>query len=155
MDNAKIYAETVIRNRKEALNLKRFGVKMGALSAKLESAHRTQNVSETIAKTLPMLQRCMTKMDSLGIGQNISDFERVFEDMDVKVEEMNGAMDNIYATTIDQSEVSNLLQEMKDAHGMEIGDGIQNAGKGGLSMNAAQKNDVDDMQKKLDQLKHL
>jgi hypothetical protein len=43
----------------------------------------------------------MTKMDSLGIGQNISDFERVFEDMDVKVEEMNGAMDNIYATTID------------------------------------------------------
>ena len=75
--------------------------------------------------------------------------------MDVKVEEMNGAMDNIYATSIDQSEVTNLLQEMKDAHGMEIGDGIQNAGKGGVSMNAAQKNDVDDMQKKLDQLKHL
>lgn len=75
--------------------------------------------------------------------------------MDVKVEEMNGAMDNIYATTIDQSEVTNLLQEMKDAHGMEIGDGIGNAAKGGVSMNAAQKNDVDDMQKKLDQLKHL
>jgi charged multivesicular body protein 1 len=67
MDNAKIYAETVIRNRKEALNLKRFGVKMGALSAKLESAHRTQNVSETISKTLPMLQRCMNKMDSMGV----------------------------------------------------------------------------------------
>ena len=45
--------------------------------------------------------------------------------MDVKVEEMNGAMDNIYATTIDQSEVTNLLQEMKDAHGMEIGDGVR------------------------------
>ena len=75
--------------------------------------------------------------------------------MDVKVEEMNGAMDNIYATSIDQSEATNLLQEMKDAHGMEIGDGIGNAGKGGVSMNAAQKNDVDDMQKKLDQLKHL
>ena len=68
MDNAKIYAETVIRNRKEALNLKRFGVKMGALSAKLESAHRTQNVSETISKTLPMLQRCMNKMDSMGVS---------------------------------------------------------------------------------------
>lgn len=68
MDNAKIFAETVIRNRKEALNLKRFGVKMGALAAKLESAHRTQNVSETISKTLPMLQRCMSKMDSLGVS---------------------------------------------------------------------------------------
>ena len=46
MENAKIYAENVIRNRKEALNLRRFGVKMGALSAKLESAHRTQEVSK-------------------------------------------------------------------------------------------------------------
>lgn len=48
----------------------------------------------------------------------------MFEDLDVKTEEMNGALDNVYATTIDQSEVSNLLQEMKDAHGMEIGDGM-------------------------------
>ena len=71
-----------------------------------------------------MLQRCMAKMDSLGIGQNISEFEKVFEDLDVKTEEMNGALDNVYATTIDQSEVSTLLQEMKDAHGMEIGDGM-------------------------------
>lgn len=42
MESAKIYAENVIRNRKEALNLKRFAVKMGALAAKLESAYRTQ-----------------------------------------------------------------------------------------------------------------
>ena len=42
MENAKIFAENVIRNRKEAINLRRFGVKMGALAAKLESAHRTQ-----------------------------------------------------------------------------------------------------------------
>ena len=41
MDQAKIHAETVIRERKEALNLRRFGVKMGALSLKLEIAHRT------------------------------------------------------------------------------------------------------------------
>ena len=55
MENAKIYAENVIRNRKEALNLKRFSVKMGALASKLESAYRTQNISETISKTVPML----------------------------------------------------------------------------------------------------
>ena len=42
VDNAKIYAETVIRQRKEAINVRRFGVKMSALSAKLESAARTQ-----------------------------------------------------------------------------------------------------------------
>ena len=66
MENAKIYAENVIRNRKEALNLKRFAVKMGALAAKLESAYRTQQISETISKTVPMLKNCMKKMDTLG-----------------------------------------------------------------------------------------
>ena len=45
---------------------------------------------------------------------------------------------------------------MRDAHGLEIGGGIQEAGKGGVSnKNAAQQNDVDEMQRKLDQLKHL
>lgn len=76
----------------------------------------------------------------------MSEFERVFEDLDVKTEELNGALDNVYATTIDQSEVNNLLMEMKDAHGMEIGGGMQEAGKGGLQQpSAAQKNDVDEM----------
>ena len=42
MDSARIFAENVIRNKKEALNLKRFGIKMGALASKLESAYRTQ-----------------------------------------------------------------------------------------------------------------
>jgi hypothetical protein len=61
----------VIRNRKEALNVKRFGVKMGALATKIESAARTQNISETISKTLPMLQRCMQKMDAMGVSKFI------------------------------------------------------------------------------------
>ena len=74
MENAKIYAENVIRNRKEALNLKRFSVKMGALAAKLESAYRTQNISETISNCVPMLKNCMKKMDTLGVGDFISYF---------------------------------------------------------------------------------
>lgn len=48
VENAKIYAENVIRQRKEALNVKRFSVKMAALASKLESAYRTQRMSETI-----------------------------------------------------------------------------------------------------------
>ena len=68
MENAKIYAENVIRNRKEALNLRRFGVKMGALSAKLETAYRTQEVSKQIAESIPMLKKCMKQMDSIGVS---------------------------------------------------------------------------------------
>ena len=57
--------------------------------------------------------------------------------MDVKVEELNGALENVYATSIDQSEVTNLLNEMRDAHSIEIGGGMQDAGKGGVSTGSA------------------
>ena len=48
-----------------------------------------------------MLHNCMKKMDTLGINASISEFEKVFEDLDVKTEELNGALDNVYSTTID------------------------------------------------------
>lgn len=44
--------------------------------------------------------------------------------------------------------------EMRDAHGMEVGGGMQDAGKGGVAV-GGQRNEVDDMQKRLDQLKQL
>ena len=44
-DNAKIFAENVIRQRKEAINTRRFGVKMSALASKVEGAARTQEMS--------------------------------------------------------------------------------------------------------------
>jgi len=43
----------------------------------------------------------MKKMDALGINSSIAEFENVFEDLDVKTEELNGALDNVYSTTID------------------------------------------------------
>ena len=63
----------------------------------------------------------------------MTQFEKVFEDLDIKTEELNGALDNVYSTTIDQSEVTNLLQEMRDAHGMEVGNDFKEANKGGIS----------------------
>lgn len=67
----------------------------------------------------------------------MAEFEKVFEDLDVKTEELNGALDNVYSTTIDQSEVNTLLQEMRDAAGMEIGEGMREPGKGAVSMPSA------------------
>lgn len=64
VENAKIYAETVIRQRKECINTRRFGVKMGALATKIEGAARTQEMSKTMANTIPALEKAMKMMDS-------------------------------------------------------------------------------------------
>ncbi len=140
---------------------------MGALASKLESAYRTQEISNTIAQSVPLLQNCMKKMDAIGVRSlfrvtlcqvagSVGDFEKLFEDMDVKTEEMNGALDNVYATSIDNNEVMNLLNEMRDQQQMEVGGAISNSNKNAIANpNAAQTNDMDAMQAKLNELKNL
>ena len=112
MDNAKIYAETVIRQKKEAQNVRRFGVKMGALAQKIEGAARTQQMSKTMSSTIPIMQKAMKNMDKAGIGASIADFEKVFEDMEVKTGEIDAALENVYEGTIAQDEVTSLLEEI-------------------------------------------
>ena len=169
METAKIHAETIIRNKKEALNLRRFGVKMGALASKLESAHRTQQMSESIGKSVPLLQKAMKQMDSMGVSNDFfSDlvciqvmgsmeaFENVFEDLDVKTGEMNDAMDTVYSNSIDQGEVMSLLTQLQAENGMAVGGELAAAGSNGIAQpGAADQNGIDEMQAKLNQLKGL
>ena len=75
--------------------------------------------------------------------------------MDVKAEEMNGALDNVYSTAIDNNEVMNLLNEMRDQQQMAVGGQI-NAGSNAIQQpNAAQQNDIDEMQQRINDMKNL
>ena len=61
---------------------------------------------------MPILSNAMKQMDSNGIANDVSSFEKIFEDMEVKTAEMDGALNTVYASSLDQSAVTNLLAEM-------------------------------------------
>ena len=44
---------------------------MGALASKLEQAHRTQEMSATIQKSVPLLQGAMKQMNAAGVSSLI------------------------------------------------------------------------------------
>ena len=106
MESAKVFAETTIRNRKEMMSTRRFGVKMQALASKIEGAARTQQMSETLKNSVPALERAMKQMDKMGVAGSVAEFEKVFEDMDVKIADIDGVLDNVYSTSMDQNEVN-------------------------------------------------
>ena len=66
-------------------------------------------MSQTMQSCIPALKTAMKKMDAHGIGNSVTEFEKVFEDMAVKSGEMDAVLDNIYAESISTDEVSNLL----------------------------------------------
>jgi len=110
MESAKMVAGEAIRFRNEGLNYSRMSAKMGAVSAKLDSAYRTQQVSAQIKQAVPSLKNALKQMEKSGISTNMADFEKVFEDLDVQVEGVTGALDNVVgASSADSDAVSELL----------------------------------------------
>lgn len=67
VESAKLVAEEAIRLQKQAHNLQRLSLRMGGLSSKLESAYRTSQVSESIAKSVPMIKSSLKTMEKMGV----------------------------------------------------------------------------------------
>ena len=110
MESAKIIASEAIRYTKESVGLNRMSAKMGAVALKLDSAYRTQQISNQIKSAVPSLKAALSQMNSVGVATNMAAFEKVFEDLDVNVEGMSAGLDMIAGqSAADKSEVDNLL----------------------------------------------
>ena len=83
MESAKIIAGEAIRYSKEATNMHRMSGKMSAVSSKLDSAVRHQQVSQQIKDAVPSMKNALKKLEKTGIAKNMGEFEKVFEDLDV------------------------------------------------------------------------
>ena len=128
MESAKLVAGEAIRLKKESINQTRMGAKLSAVGAKLESASRMNEVSQQIKNAVPSLTNALKVMKSSKISENMGEFEKVFEDLDVQIETMTGAMDGVTASTADSVAVDDLIAEMQGAAGLEAGSKMGQAG---------------------------
>ena len=127
MESAKIIAAEAIRYQKESQSLHRMAGKMSAVSAKLDSAVRSQQVSQQIKNAVPSLNNALKQMEKNGIGKNMAAFEKVFEDLDVKTADMTGAIDSVTASSADSNAVNELLAQMQAGQALEANNAMANA----------------------------
>ncbi len=92
-------------------------------------------------------------MNASGISTNMAAFEKVFEDLDVNVESMTGALDTVTGqSAADQNEVAHLLAQLQAEAGLEAGLDIKNAAQTklkGPQAQVAEKDELDDLEKRL------
>ena len=69
-------------------------------------------------------------MNKMKLSEQMASFEKVFEDLDVKTEDITGVLDQVTGSSIQQDEVNGLLQQMMAEQGMEVGLGMTGAAKG-------------------------
>ncbi len=80
-------------------------------------------------------------------------FQKAFEDLEVKAADMGQSMENVYQGALDQKEVDTLVKQVADEHNLELGKEMGAAGAGKVGGAKEGKSELDSMEARLNNLK--
>ena len=128
MDIAKQYAQMAITDHKTGIKMLGLSSKLDAVAAKLESAQRMKQVSKQMASTVKGMEYAMKAMDVDKLTNTMSQFETMFDELDIKAEYMDQTMTGVQASTTPIDEVDQLMEQVASEHGLEIASAIDDMG---------------------------
>ena len=116
MDTARIYGQNAIRIRNTGNGYLKLGSRVDAVASRLESAAKMQQMG-TVVKGM---DHALASMDMGAIGQLMEQFESSFEQVDMRAEAVEGALNVATASTMPADEVDALIAQVSDEHGLEF-----------------------------------
>eukprot|EP00656_Telonema_subtile_P026335 TRINITY_DN28315_c0_g1_i1.p1 TRINITY_DN28315_c0_g1~~TRINITY_DN28315_c0_g1_i1.p1 ORF type:complete len:207 (+),score=44.18 TRINITY_DN28315_c0_g1_i1:3-623(+) len=125
MEGARIYAQNAIRKKNEALNFLKLSARMDAVSSRLDTAIKMQMVTKSMGMMVKGMDKVLNAMDPERISKIMDTFEHQFETMDATAEYMETAIGSTMASTTPEDEVSSLMSQVADEHGLEIKQNIE------------------------------
>mmetsp|Transcript_1493 Transcript_1493/g.2390 ORF Transcript_1493/g.2390 Transcript_1493/m.2390 type:complete len:196 (+) Transcript_1493:154-741(+) len=128
MEGARIYGQNVIRENNQALTFLRLSSRIDAVAARLETAIRMQDVNKAMGLTVKGMASAMKSMDPDKIAKTMEQFEKQFEDMDVRSGYMEETMDATTAMSTPPEQVDSLIQEVADHAGLKLEGMLDSAG---------------------------
>ena len=109
-EGARIYAQNAIREKNQGLNFLRLASRIDAVSSRLETAIRMQQVNAAMGQTVKGMSNVMKSMEVDKIAKTMEQFEKQFEDMDVRSGYMESTMESTTALTTPPEQVDALIQ---------------------------------------------
>ncbi|CAD7933974.1 unnamed protein product [Amoebophrya sp. A25] len=128
VDGARVYAENAIRKKSEGLQMLRLAARMDAVASKLDTAEKTQTMSQNISDTVPHLEKALKTMTPEKIATDMDKFEKIFDDLDVRMNYITNAVDNTTANATPGNEVDNLIEQVADEHDLNVRHLLKNDG---------------------------
>ena len=156
VDGAKIYSENTIRKKNEGLNLMRMAARIDAVHNKVQTAMMMKDITKQMGKVTKGLDSALKSMDLEKITKTMGDFEKVFEELDVHSQVLEGAMTSATTLTTPQDQVDNLIIQVAEENGMDVLSQLAEATPGvGVPTEAkpAVANEEDDLSRRLAELR--
>mmetsp|Transcript_14835 Transcript_14835/g.64204 ORF Transcript_14835/g.64204 Transcript_14835/m.64204 type:complete len:210 (-) Transcript_14835:77-706(-) len=143
IEGAKIHAMDSIRKKNENLNMLRLASRLDGVVSRLETQHKMNMVNKNMSVIVKSLEQSLKDNNLEKVSENMDQFERQFENLDVQTEFVEQAMGNTTAATTPPEDVAKLMQEVADEHGLEFAANLPEANQEALpEAPAAQKEDV-------------
>merc|ERR1719201_711052 len=119
-EGARIHAQNAIRNKSNAQNYLRLSSRVDAVASRLESAIKMQQVTKSMGAVVKGMDKVLGSMNVEAISKVMDSFEKSFEDMDVRSEYVEGAMNSSTTAAMPEEQVDELMQMVADEHGLKM-----------------------------------
>ena len=121
--------------------------------SRLETQSKMNVVNKSFAGIVKSLERALGTNNLSQVSQTMDSFERAFENLDVQSECVEAAMGASTALTTPPEQVSALLQQVADEHGLELQAELPSAARTAATAVAAPAAPADDLSRRLAELK--
>lgn len=102
--------------------------RIDACSSRIETAVRMGQITDSMKGVVKGMDKGLAAMDVEKISKLMDKFEQQFEDLDVKTQYMEGAMNATTATSTPAEQVDELIGKVADANNLELGEAFSEAG---------------------------
>jgi charged multivesicular body protein 1 len=102
--------------------------RIDACSSRIETAVRMGQVTQGMKGVVKGMDKGLAAMNIDQLSSIMDKFEQQFEDLDVKTQYMEGAMNATTATSTPAEQVDELISQVADANNLELGEAFSEAG---------------------------
>ena len=127
MEGAKIYAQNAIRKKHEQINYLKLASRLDAVVSRLDTQAKMQMVNKNMMGITKNLEKALASNNLEKIAATMQQFEKQFENLDLQTQVVDGVMSQQAAMSTPEDEVSALMLQVADEHGLELQMGLPGA----------------------------
>ena len=121
-EQAKIAAADAIRQKNMVKRYRVLSSKVDTVAQRLKTAYQNQKLSEQMQNLTQQLLGAGNMMDIVKMTETMSNFEKLFDDLDINSNMMDQVFDNVNAGTVNENEVNQLIGQIAQQNGMKLSD---------------------------------
>ena len=121
-EQAKIAAADAIRQKNMVRRYRVLSSKVQTVAQRLQTAYQNQKLSEQMQNLTQQLLGAGNMMDIVKMTETMSNFEKLFDNLDINSNMMDQVFDNVNAGTVNENEVNQLIGQIAQQNGMKLSD---------------------------------